>query len=212
MLMNFTVWILAQMALDQGHVDRAARIISDEGAAVLKERDAQMLWVLALVKQHEGDYHQAQGLLEESLAKFRAWGYKWGMAITLYHLGRLARDRAGERTSSRNDDASATAYLRESIILNSDLGNKLGIAKALVEFGCLALAQGDSDRSARLFAAAETLHQTIGAPMPSSERMQFERGVAQVQALHAEPTFATIWNAGKNMTTEEAVRYALQEK
>jgi hypothetical protein len=205
MMMGFTVWILAQMALDQGDFDRAAKLILEEGAAMIKDRDAQMLWLLALVKQHDGDQQQAQELLEESLAKFRAWGYKWGIAITLYHIGRLLR-------LAEHDDERATACLHESIILNRDLGNKLGMARALVEFGGLALAQGDPTRSARLFAAAEALHQTIGAPMPASERMQFEREVARVQALLEEETFATTWNAGKTMTTEQAVIYALKEK
>jgi len=73
------------------------------------------------------------------------------------------------------------------------------------------LAQGDPQRSALNFAAAEALHQTIGAPMPAPERMRFEREVARVQALFKEETFATTWNAGKNMTVEQAVIYALKE-
>jgi predicted ATPase/class 3 adenylate cyclase len=205
MMMGFTVWILAQMALDQGDFDRAARLIMEEGAAMIKDRDPQMLWLLALVKQHDGDQQQAQELLEESLAKFRAWGYKWGIATTLYHIGRQSR-LAG------NDGERATACFHESMILNRDLGNKLGMAKVLIEFGGLALAKGDPDRSARLFAAAEALHQSIGAPMPVSERMRFEREKARVQALLEEETFATTWNAGKNMTAEQAVIYALQER
>ncbi|MGH7456716.1 MAG: hypothetical protein ACRENG_35535, partial [bacterium] len=67
------------------------------------------------------------------------------------------------------------------------------------------------DRSARLFAAAEALHKAIGAPMPASERIRFEREVALVHALLEEETFATTWNAGKNMTTEQAAIYALKE-
>jgi tetratricopeptide (TPR) repeat protein len=205
MIMGFCVWILAQMALDQGDFDRAAKLIMEEGAAMIKDRDAQILWLLALVKQHDGDQQQAQELLEESLAKFRDWGYKWGIAITLYHIGRLLR-------LAEQDDERATACLHESIILNRDLGNKLGMAKALIEFGSLTLAKGDPDRNAHLFATAEMLHQTIGAPMPATERIQFEREIAHMQALLEEETFAATWNAKKNMTTEQAVRYALKER
>jgi len=86
------------------------------------------------------------------------------------------------------------------------------MAKVLVGFGSLALAQGDPERSALLFAAAEALHQTIGAPMPASERMRFEREVARARALLEEETFAAIWNAGKKMMAEQAVIYALKEK
>jgi len=201
MMTGFTVWILAQMALDQGDVARAAKLM-EEGVAPIKERDPQMLWLLALVKQREGDLQQAQELLEESLAKFRDWGYKVGIANALYHLGRLAREC--------HDDARAIACFQECMILNRDLGSKLDIAKALIEFGSLALAQGDPERGAPLFAAAEALHQTIGAPIAPFEKIRFDSEVARVRTLLAEETFATIWNAGKNMTIEEAVSYALE--
>ena len=161
-----------------------------------------MLWLLALVKQHEGDQQQAQELLEESLAKLRAWGYKSGIANALYHMGRLA--------FARHDDERAAACFHESMILNRDLGNKLGMAKALVGFGGLALAKGDPDRSARLFAAAEALHQTIGAPIPPIEKIRFDSEVARVQALLEKETFAATYNAGKKMTDEQAVSYALK--
>jgi len=204
MIMGFCVWVLAQMAVDQDDFDRAAKLM-EEGAAMIKDRVPQMLWQLALVKQHDGDQQQAQELLEESLTKFRAWGVKWGIANVLYHLGRQPR-LAG------HDDERATAYFHESMILTRALGNKLGIAKTLIEFGGLALAEGDPERSARLFAAAEALRQTIGAPMPAIERTRFEREVARMHALLGEETFATTWNAGKNMTTEQAAIYALKEK
>jgi predicted ATPase/class 3 adenylate cyclase/Tfp pilus assembly protein PilF len=203
MIMGFAMWILAQMAIDQGDYARAAKLM-EENPALLKERDPHMLSLLALVKQHDGDEQQAQALLEESISKFRAWGYKWGIAITLYHMGRQALDR--------KDYECATACFQESIILNRDLKNTLGIAKTLVGFGDLALAEGDPARSARLFAAAEALHKTIGAPMPAYERTRFDREVARAASLLAEEIFATAWNAGKNMTAEQAVSYALREQ
>jgi predicted ATPase/class 3 adenylate cyclase len=201
MLIGFSVWVLAQMAIDQGDVESAAKLI-EEDAAMIKDRDPQMLWVLALVKEREGDQQQAQALLEESLSKLRAWGYKWGIANVLYHIGRQALDR--------KDYERAAVCFHESMILNRDLGNKLGIAKALVEFGVLALAQDDPERSARLFAAGEALHKAIGAPMPQYERMAFECEVALVRAQLEEEIFASTWNAGKNMAIEQAVIYALK--
>ncbi|MGH7491224.1 MAG: ATP-binding protein [bacterium] len=203
MMMGFIVWIHAQLAIDQGDFDRAARVIAEEGADLIKDRDAQMLWPLALVKQHEGDQQQAQALLEESLSKFRAWGYKWGIAITLYYIGRHAL--------GRNDNERAAACLHESLSLNKDLGNKLGMSKALFEFGILAAAKGDPGRSSRLFASAEALHKSIGAPMPAHERKRFEREVTGVRSLLGDETFASNWNAGKKMTAEQAVAYALKE-
>jgi hypothetical protein len=69
----------------------------------------------------------------------------------------------------RHDYERAAVCFQESIILNRDLKNTLGIAKTLIGFGDLALAEGDLARSVRLFAAAEALHQTIGAVIPTYE-------------------------------------------
>jgi tetratricopeptide (TPR) repeat protein len=212
MIMGFCLWIRVQMALDQGDFDRAAKIL-EENAVLVKDREPQVLWQLALVKQHAGDLRQAQELLQESLAKFRGWGYKWGIANTFYHLGRLyCIAGGGVYDNGGNDNEAATACFHESMLLNRDLGNKLGMAKTLVGFGSVALAKGDLERSASLFAAAEALHQTIGAPMTAYERIRCDREVSRVRALLEEKIFATIWNAGKNMTAEQAVRYALQER
>jgi tetratricopeptide (TPR) repeat protein len=201
MIMGFAMWILAQMAVDQGDFARAGKLM-EENPTLLKERDPHMLWLLALVKQHDGDEQQAQALLEESISKFRAREYKWGIALALYYIGRQASDR--------NDYKAAAACFHESMVLNRDLGNKLGMAKALVGFGDLALAEGDPARSARLFAAAEALYQTIGAVIPPYERTRFDREAARVASLLAEETFATAWKAGQKMTTEQAVSYALK--
>ncbi|MCI0696514.1 tetratricopeptide repeat protein [candidate division KSB1 bacterium] len=199
MIMGFSAWILTQMALDQGDFDRAAKLM-EESSALIKDRDPQMLWLLALVKQHDGDQQQAQALLEESLAKFRAWGYKWGIANALYHIGRQALDR--------HDDARAAACFQESMGLNRDLGNRLGLANVLAGFGDLALAKNNPARSARLFAAAEALHQDIGAPMPPYQKMRFEREVALARAQLGEEAFAAAWSEGMKMTMAEAVKHA----
>jgi tetratricopeptide (TPR) repeat protein len=170
---------------------------------LLKEkRGPHILHLLALVKQQEGKEQQAQALFEESLAKVRAWADKGGIALTLYYMGWLAFER--------DDYERATVCFQESIILNRDLKNTLGIAKALVGFGDLALAEVDLTRSVCLFAAAEALYQTIGAARPPFERTRFDREVARVRVLLDEGTFAAAWNAGKNMKAEQAVTYALQ--
>lgn len=219
MIMGFCSWIMVQMALGQGEVDRAARLL-DENAAMVNEREPQVLWQLALVKQQEGDQQQAHELLQESLAKFRGWGYKWGIAHTLYYLGRLALNRVGELTSSRvgelmssrHDHEHAAACFHESLILNRDLGNRLGITKALAGFGSLALAEGDAGRSARLLAAAEKLHETIGAPMPVFDRKRFDHEVASLRELLRGEAFTAAWSEGKDMTVEQATGFALREQ
>jgi tetratricopeptide (TPR) repeat protein len=200
--MAFSMWILAQLAIDQGDFSRAGKLLEEDPALLKEKRGPHILYLLALVRQHEGKEQQAQALLEESLTKFRAWADKWGSAITLYYMGRLAFER--------HDNERAAVRFQESIILNRDLKNTHGIAKVLIEFGILALAQAHSVRSTRLFAAAEALHQAIGAVLPPLERTRFDHEVQRMRSLLDEETFSTAWNAGKNMTAEQAVSYALE--
>lgn len=112
----------------------------------------------------------------------------------------------------RHDYERAAVCFQESLILNRDLKNTLGIAKTLIGFGDLALAEDDLARSARLFAAAEALHQSISAVIPTYERTRFDREVAHVRALLQDEAFAAEWNAGKNMTAEQAASYAMGEQ
>lgn len=77
-------------------------------------------------------------------------------------------------------------------------------------FGSLALAGNEPARSACLLAAAEKLHETIGAPMPLFDRTHFDHEVARVRALLQEEAFTMAWNEGRNMSVEQAASCALQ--
>ena len=81
-----------------------------------------------------GDYRQAKGLCEESLALFRALGDKRGMSSSLNGLGLIAR--AG------NDYAEARALHEESLTLLRELGDTWGIAEALSLLSRVAWLQG----------------------------------------------------------------------
>jgi hypothetical protein len=90
------------------------------------------------------------------------------------------------------------------------LGKRLSLALSFEAFAHLA-ARDDPDRAARLWGAAEALRERLGAPLPPNDRAEYERDVAAVrQALGAE-RFAIAWVAGRSLTEEQAIAYALGE-
>ncbi len=69
---------------------------------------------------------------------------------------------------------------QESLSLERELGDKTGIAHSLEALADLAAAQRELKRAARLWGAAERLRETIGAPLPSYERSEYERSIEVV--------------------------------
>jgi hypothetical protein len=94
--------------------------------------------------------------------------------------------------------------------LSKDTDNRLGVANALLGFGRLAQRAGNLNRAARLFAAAEALHLTTGAPIPAFVRTRFDREVSVVRAALGEEKFNAGYAEGKSMAREQAVALALE--
>ena len=158
---------------------------------------------LGHILQMQGESAQALALLEESVVWLRHTKHQ-GLAWALYRLGMVA--------SAQGDDVRATAVLREALVLQQQSGVMKGvIVRSLERLAGLAARQQPPARAARLFGATETLREAIGAPMPPSERADYDRDVASARAQLDEATFATAWTEGRAMTLEQAIGIALDE-
>jgi hypothetical protein len=67
--------------------------------------------------------------------------------------------------------------------------------------------QRQPEHAARLFGATEAVREALGAPVPPSERADYERHVAAVRAA----LDAAAWAAGRAMALEDAIVLALDE-
>src|SRR5262249_45816271 len=148
----------------------------------------------------QGDYEAARSLYDESLAISRELGNKVSIAISLNNLGKIAREQG--------DPRAARALHRESLLIRRELGDSGGFPWSLEAFAHLA-APVDPERAARLWGAAEALRQALGVPLPPNERTGYERHRAATQAALGEEAFASAWAAGRQMSLEEALSYAL---
>jgi hypothetical protein len=91
------------------------------------------------------------------------------------------------------------------------MGDHESIAESLEGLGELAAAQGESRRAARLWGAAEAQREVAGVPRSRMERAGHERTVAAARAALGEEAFAAAWEAGRALSPDAAVPFALDD-
>lgn len=155
---------------------------------------------LGSVAVNQGDLATAESVLREGLSLANQLGDKGSIALASHNLGLVAL--------RREDQKSAKEYLRHAFHIRVGLADKVNLAYSFEGFGKLALAEGDAARSARMFASAETLRQQAGAPLPTSERFEFDEAIRKIRSELSEPVFEEEWQAGRSMSLTDAISYA----
>jgi predicted ATPase len=205
---------LGIVAQEQGDYT-AARALHEESLALRRELGDKRgitlsLGNLGIVAQLQRDYAAARALLEESLALRRELGDKRGIAMSLGSLGLVAQEQG--------DYAAARALLEESLILRRELGDKWGIALALAGLGAVAVESatrgsstepGAAERGVRLLGAVAVLLENISALLDTNDRLPYARAIAAARARLGDEVFQRAWEAGRAMTPEQAIAYAL---
>jgi hypothetical protein len=151
----------------------------------------------------------ARALHQESLALKQKLGDRWGIAASLYSLGRLALRQA--------DYLSATSYLRDSLALWRDVGGKEGMSWTLEDLAWVHARQGKERgdegtcvTAARLFGAAETLRAAISTPLTPVDQPAHQGALDATREVLPEASFARAWDEGSAWTLEEAIAFALE--
>ena len=170
---------------------------------VRKEGIATGLANLGLMAAHSGDYHRAWPLLTEGLSLYEELGNKEGRAYTIRHLGFTAH--------SQSDYKQAGALLRESLIFFWDQGHKRVVAECLAELAAITGGQGEPERAARLFGAAQALYEALGTAMWNINRPLFERDLTTSRAQLDEDDWQEALLEGRAMSLEQAIAYALEQ-
>jgi predicted ATPase/Tfp pilus assembly protein PilF len=142
----------------------------------------------------KGIYKEARALFEESLATRREILDKRGIAECLLFLGNL--DRA------EGNYLEATVRLEESLARSHSLGEHGAFAPCLEELARLAKDQGQLERAAKLFGAAERLRETIGPSRPPIGRGDYDHYVDDLRATPA-------WQEGQKMTPGQVTTFVL---
>jgi tetratricopeptide (TPR) repeat protein len=191
----------------------AARLFFEESLALFRElgNPSDIAWAtgnLGVLAKQEGRFEEARSLLENSLAVYEKLGNARRAGVP---PGSIYRVILAMVATEQRDFGKARQLLREVMAGSEERGYHYERIYALEAMAGLAAAQGQSERAARLFGAAEALRQATGSPLPASERNDHQRIVASARAALGEEAFAAAWAEGRTKTLEQAVDYALQE-
>jgi hypothetical protein len=85
-----------------------------------------------------------------------------------------------------------------------------GIVQGLEKVAMVAEAQGDVKRAARLLGAVERLRHATDASLAPPEKAAPECLLAAVRAALGEAAFAAAWAAGREMSLDDAIVFALE--
>ena len=110
------------------------------------------------------------------------------------------------------DHGAAQVLYEEALMLLKDVDDRWWIAWCLEGMAEVAVAQRRPERAARLFGAAESLRDAIGAPRPPGFRGYCERDLAAARDSLDEAAFENAWEEGRIMTPERAIEYALERQ
>jgi predicted ATPase/DNA-binding CsgD family transcriptional regulator len=157
---------------------------------------------LGSIASMHGDTIRGRALLEESMAWFRDEGISFGFAPRLHRLGAIVH--------AQGDTTHAKAILREALRAQLQLGNPRWIAESFEIWAGIAVLEQDSGRAAHLLGAATALREAAGMPLPPVYRAQYDQVVAKARTQLGDAAFWAAWAAGRALTLEQAIAYALE--
>ena len=115
----------------------------------------------------------------------------------------------GPRGEVAGDLERAAGLYRESLALFGEAGDKWITTECIEGLALVASAQGCSERAVRLFGVAEAARETFGITNPRPEAADQEHFWAEIRERPEGTAFAAALTAGRAMTLEQAVEYAL---
>jgi len=143
-----------------------------------KRRLATCLNNLAMMVYSQGDLGRAANLTEESIVLLKELGARGDVSIGLCNLGWIAL--------LREDLGRAADIYKESLSLSWETGLNLIVQSTLEGFACVAGAEGEAERTARLWGAAQALHQTKDIPRDIDFLVEADARISLVRSVMGE--------------------------
>ncbi len=180
----------------------AARVLLEESLSLFrqlsdKESIGYCLCLLGLLTLEQGDVTTARSLVEQSVALFKERRQAHGMALSTSAMATVI--------AAQGDNAVARALYDAALTEARKAGDKLIIASGLEGLSRVLVALGEFERAVQLRAAAETLREAIGAPMPAVERLADEQAAKVAREWLGEEAFAVVWDDWRGLKVEDAL-------
>nr|MDQ5827315.1 LuxR C-terminal-related transcriptional regulator [Chloroflexota bacterium] len=196
---------LAWAALLGNDLGRASALAQEALALGRAQKDsggvARALLIVGLASVAKGEHELAVALHEESMELAREAQDGLAMALSL-GMGTFASLGRGDYRRARELCEEGLALSLRPRVMNVT-------AFHLHASAALASSQGRPARSARLWGAAESVRESIGASLSPVELSVYEPYIDAARTKLKGAAWEEAWAEGKAMTVEEAVEYAL---
>jgi predicted ATPase/class 3 adenylate cyclase len=201
-----SIMSLAIVTHEQGDLERATELFEEGIDLFRKQGDKQNLAYclinLGLAVYSGGDLWRGSELTEEGVGLLRELGVGADTAVGLCNLGWMAL--------AQNDLGKAAVDYEESLHLASDSGMEPVVLTTLEGYACLAGAQGEVQRAARLWGAAQTIQELKDIPRDTYWLAEADSRISDVRSNLGEQAWEEALAGGREMTLEEAVSYAFK--
>jgi ATP/maltotriose-dependent transcriptional regulator MalT len=201
---------LADVPAASGDFEQAEEFYA-EGLSLARELDSAYWRILFLqnwgwTSLWQGDHQRATKLTEEALelARGRGRGFE-GM------LPRLI-DNLSWATLLGGEPQRAKAQFEEDLTLSKELGDRATITTSLEGLACVAGANGEALRAAKLFGAAKALMEATGYRFGTLESDMVEPYRTSARSRLGEAGWDEALAEGRTMSMEAAIGYALSEE
>jgi predicted ATPase/serine/threonine protein kinase len=197
---------LGVVACSRGAYDRAVALFERSLTLYRRLGDtreiASTLNNLSVIAGSAGDYLRAFTLGNEHLELRRELGERRGIAIAVHNLG--------ETAIRQGDPDRAAALLGEALTLYAEMGEKRLIFYAVESFVSLEALRARAERALRLAGATAALREIIGSPLSPAELRELNESLRSVRDAIPEERAERALSAGRLMSLEEVVAYALE--
>ena len=197
---------LANASLGLGDFAGAAARL-DEATAIGSQVNEP--WLHSFTLNNRGEVARAQGLYDEARGYYieserilREIGDTGDLARLVHTLGYI-NQHEGHLTQ-------ATERFLESLAMFQKVGNQRGIAECLAGLSGLLAQQGRPEEGVQLLAAAAATQDITGAAWWPADRVEIERNANAMRAALDDASFVRAQEAGRKMTMDEAVAFALE--
>jgi non-specific serine/threonine protein kinase len=163
-----------------------------------------ILMYLGQLALRQGDYTRARAYFEQGLTLSQEAGITMIALWSTANLGYVYL-RDGEEEHAQATFAKVQQRFREA-------GSRIGVVYALEGLASLAVQQGEFERAVRLYAWADATRASIGDPRPPVEQIEVDRDYDAIRAQLAKEAITSAAEAGRSMTTEQAVAYAWEQR